>query len=338
MFTATIAGVNACNGYDFKKLIALSTLSQLGFMFISLGIGTYKLSLFHLVSHGLVKALLFLSAGIIIHQVQRTQDLRQINGLITKLPIVSICVLLTRFTLSGLPFLACYFSKETVIMNNFLRRIWILIYIYLIALLTINYRVRLIFALLFKPSYWIYNNRNENNNNGMLPLLGLLPFTIFWGTYNNWFFLPYINNINNFFLLFNTVVWILIIIAYWKGSVIYNNKLWGRNVLNKLISNLLFLPLIRSNILNKILLVGFKTIKLLEFSWSENLGRQGYNRLFNIFLVNMRLVFISRFFIINVIVLINICLYSLYLKRNIENVNNLIKQFVLILCYEKTIC
>jgi len=312
IFTASIAGINACNGYDFKKLIALSTLSQLGFMFISLGIGAYKLSLFHLVSHGLVKALLFLSAGIIIHQVQRTQDLRQINGLITKLPIVSICILLTRFTLSGLPFLACYFSKETVIMNNFLNSVWIIIYIYFIALLTINYRIRLILALFHKPSYWIYNNRNEQDNNGILPLIGLLPFTVFWGTYNNWFFLPYINKLNRFFFIFNIILWIFIIIAYWKGNKIYNNKLWGNNILNKLITNLLFLPLIRRNILNKLLIIGFKTIKLLESSWSENLGGQGFNNLFNIFLINIRILFISMFFIINIAILFNICLYSLY--------------------------
>merc|ERR1739838_289317 len=95
ILTSILAGINACNGFDFKKLIALSTLSQLGLMFIALGLGNFKLALYHLVAHGLVKALLFLSAGLVIHQTKRNQDLRVIRGVIQGLPLTNTCVCLT---------------------------------------------------------------------------------------------------------------------------------------------------------------------------------------------------------------------------------------------------
>jgi len=121
IITTILAGINACNGFDFKKLIALSTLRQLGLMFIALGLGSFKLALYHLVAHGLVKALLFLSAGIVIHQTKRNQDLRLITGILQTLPLTSICIVLTSFTLSGLPFMTCFFSKEVIINQNFLK-------------------------------------------------------------------------------------------------------------------------------------------------------------------------------------------------------------------------
>lgn len=121
ILTTILAGINACNGFDFKKLIALSTLSQLGLMFIALGLGNFKLALYHLVTHGLVKALLFLSAGLVIHQTKRNQDLRLITGLMQSLPLTSTCIILTRFTLSGLPFMTCFFSKEVIINQNFIK-------------------------------------------------------------------------------------------------------------------------------------------------------------------------------------------------------------------------
>jgi len=123
ILTTILAGVNACNGFDFKKLIALSTLRQLGLMFIALGLGNYKLAIYHLVAHGLVKALLFLSAGIVIHQTKSNQDLRLITGLIQYLPLTSTCIILTRLILSGLPFMTCFFSKEIIISQNFIKRI-----------------------------------------------------------------------------------------------------------------------------------------------------------------------------------------------------------------------
>jgi NADH-ubiquinone oxidoreductase chain 5 len=151
--TSILSGINACNGFDFKKLVALSTLSQIGLMFISLGLGLFKLAFVHLVAHGLVKALLFLSAGTVIHQTRSNQDLRVISGIIIKFPITGTCILLTSLILSGLPFGICFFSKETILNQNFLKRLWILITIYIAAVLTINYSLRLLKNLVYPPSF-----------------------------------------------------------------------------------------------------------------------------------------------------------------------------------------
>ena len=292
ILTTILAGINACNGFDFKKLIALSTLSQLGLMFIALGLGNYKLALYHLVAHGLVKALLFLSAGLVIHQTKRNQDLRLITGLMQTLPLTSTCILLTRFTLSGLPFMTCFFRKEIIINQNFIKRIWIIIRIYIAARLTINYRLRLIYSVYKSPSFWRTNSFTENRSNTYIPLLGLLPFSILWGASNFWFFIPILNSPIQFSILYNIATWFIIILSIYLGFSLFINKNWGNTVINRLITNLLFLPLISRNFLNKILIIGFSTVKNVETSWSETSGAQGIYNTLSKLLLNIRNIFI----------------------------------------------
>lgn len=180
LVTRILSGINACNGFDFKKLIALSTLSQIGLMFISLGLGFLKLAFIHLITHGLIKALLFLSAGVIIHQTRSNQDLRVISGLSQNFPIILVCIIITRLVLSGLPFGVCFFSKEVILNQNFLKRFWILLSIYLAATLTINYSLRLIKNLVYPPSFSNYRRFTENSLNIIWPLINLtlIPFWI----------------------------------------------------------------------------------------------------------------------------------------------------------------
>ena len=339
ILTTILAGINACNGFDFKKLIALSTLSQLGLMFIALGLGNYKLALYHLVAHGLVKALLFLSAGLVIHQTKRNQDLRLITGLMQTLPLTSTCILLTRFTLSGLPFMTCFFSKEVIINQNFIKRIWIIISIYVAASLTINYRLRLIYRVYKTPSFWNTNSFTEKRYNTSIPLLGLLPFSILWGASNFWFLIPVLTSPIQFSIIFNMATWIIIIFSIYLGYSLFINKNWGNTVINRIITNLLFLPLLSTNFINSLLISGFRIIKNVETSWSETSGAQGvYNRLSKI-LLNTRNIFLV-IYTISIIFWLSlvICLYSLYPKHNTENIKNLFKHLPINLCYEKTIC
>lgn len=313
ILTTIIAGVNACNGFDFKKLIALSTLRQLGLMFIALGIGSYKLALYHLVCHGLVKALLFLSAGIIIHQSKRTQDLRLINGIIRFMPITSTCILFTSLTLSGLPFMTCYFSKETIIRQNFVKRTWILIRIYTAAILTINYRTRLIYRLYKIPTFWDTNNLREKNSNSIIPLLSLAPFMVLWGSSKYWFFIPIVKRCYTLDKTFTSVTWIILLLSLWIGYLLFSNKHWGNFKLNRLTTNLLFMPILRRNFINKITKIGLKSTKEVESSWSESFGAQGiYNRR-SLFMVRTRNLY-ARIYIILICVWwsIRACLYSLY--------------------------
>ena len=95
---------------DFKKVIAYSTCSQLGYMALVCGVGEFSLSLFHLFNHAFFKALLFLSAGSIIHALSDDQDFRKSGVLLKSNPLASACILIGSLSLMGLPFLTGFYS------------------------------------------------------------------------------------------------------------------------------------------------------------------------------------------------------------------------------------
>jgi NADH-ubiquinone oxidoreductase chain 5 len=101
--------------YDIKKIIAYSTCSQLGYMFLACGLSSYYNSMYHLINHAFFKALLFLTAGYIIHSLSNEQDFRKMGGLIKKLPLAAIMILIGSFSLMGFPFTSGFFSKEKII-------------------------------------------------------------------------------------------------------------------------------------------------------------------------------------------------------------------------------
>lgn len=113
--TMFLSGLVANFEYDIKKIIALSTLSQLGVMMFSISLGLYGLAFFHLVIHALFKALLFLCAGVLIHGVGGSQDIRMCGGLARSFPLIGVCMNLANLSLCGLPFLSGFYSKDLII-------------------------------------------------------------------------------------------------------------------------------------------------------------------------------------------------------------------------------
>lgn len=110
-FTSTIGLAQS----DLKKVIAYSTCSQLGYMVMICGFSHYNSSLFHLINHGFFKALLFLSAGSIIHAVANEQDFRKMGGLRFVLPLSFTCIVIGSASLMGLPFLTGFYSKDLIL-------------------------------------------------------------------------------------------------------------------------------------------------------------------------------------------------------------------------------
>lgn len=100
---------------DIKRVIAYSTCSQLGYMFFACGLSHYSVAIFHLVNHAFFKAVLFLSAGALIHALSDEQDMRKMGGLTRSLPFTYACMLLGSLSLAGTPFLAGYYSKDSII-------------------------------------------------------------------------------------------------------------------------------------------------------------------------------------------------------------------------------
>ncbi|MBI1896895.1 MAG: NADH-quinone oxidoreductase subunit L [Acidobacteria bacterium] len=115
--TAILAGSVALVQNDIKRVLAWSTVSQLGFMFMALGVGAYFAAIFHLFTHALFKALLFLGAGAVIHGAYGEQDMRRMGGLRRALPVTHATMLVGALAISGIPGLAGFFSKEEILLG-----------------------------------------------------------------------------------------------------------------------------------------------------------------------------------------------------------------------------
>jgi NADH-ubiquinone oxidoreductase chain 5 len=120
IFTAFFSATIGIFQNDIKKIIAYSTCSQLGYMVFICGLSNYSLSLFHLTNHAFFKALLFLSAGSIIHALSDEQDIRKYGGLLKILPFSYVMILIGSLSLMGVPFLTGFYSKDLIIEVSFI--------------------------------------------------------------------------------------------------------------------------------------------------------------------------------------------------------------------------
>lgn len=114
-FTAFMAATIALSQFDIKRALAWSTVSQLGYMFVGLGVGAYSSGMFHLFNHAFFKAMLFLCSGAVIHGLHGEQDMRQMGGLWKKMPITAWCFLIGTISISGVPGFSGFFSKDAII-------------------------------------------------------------------------------------------------------------------------------------------------------------------------------------------------------------------------------
>jgi len=113
--TAFMAATIGVVQNDLKRVIAYSTCSQLGYMVFSIGLSNYSISLFHLMNHAFFKALLFLSAGSVIHAMSDEQDMRKMGGLFKLIPISYIMIFIGSLSLMGFPFLTGFYSKDMLL-------------------------------------------------------------------------------------------------------------------------------------------------------------------------------------------------------------------------------
>ena len=157
--TALYCALTALTHYDIKKIIAYSTCSQLGYMFVTLGLGQYSLSFLHLLAHAFYKSLLFISAGSIIYALANEQDVRRMGGLRRLLPNTFIFFLIGIFSSVSFPFIATFYAKETIIANSFLyysgsfavRTLGYFSFILILmsVLVTVLYSARLLYLVFF---------------------------------------------------------------------------------------------------------------------------------------------------------------------------------------------
>ena len=147
--TAIFAASIALTQNDIKRVIAYSTCSQLGYMFFAAGLGAYNASIFHLMTHGFFKALLFLSAGSVIHAMHHEQDMRKMGGLFKKIPFTATMMWIGSLAIIGFPYFSGYYSKESILENAYYSNSSMATFAYtvgvLTALLTAFYSWRLLF-------------------------------------------------------------------------------------------------------------------------------------------------------------------------------------------------
>lgn len=149
LLTALVAATIATQQNDIKKVLAYSTVSQLGFMFMALGVGAYVAAIFHVVTHAFFKALLFLGSGSVIHAVDGEQDIRNMGGLKKYMKITYLTFLIGCLAISGFPLLSGFFSKDEILLNVFTygvygKMFWI--FGMIAALMTAFYMFRLLFV------------------------------------------------------------------------------------------------------------------------------------------------------------------------------------------------
>lgn len=173
---------------DLKRIIAMSTISQLGYMFMAIGLSNYNVALFHTVNHAFFKALLFLCAGAIIHSFNDQQDIRKMGGLIKFMPFVYSCMLVGTLSLMALPFLTGFYSKDLILELAYSKYTFNGMYAYILGSITAGitafYSFRLIsLVFLQEPNgqRQSYSNAHESNIFVIIPLLTLAIFSIVFG-------------------------------------------------------------------------------------------------------------------------------------------------------------
>uniref|UniRef100_A0AB39A6Q1 NADH-ubiquinone oxidoreductase chain 5 n=1 Tax=Demicryptochironomus spatulatus TaxID=3231394 RepID=A0AB39A6Q1_9DIPT len=192
--TMFMAGLGANFEFDLKKIIALSTLSQLGLMMSILSLGFYKLAFFHLLTHALFKALLFMCAGAIIHNMKNSQDIRDMGGLVVYMPLTVSCLNIANLALCGFPFLAGFYSKDMILemvlissMNMFS-----LFLFFFSTGLTVSYSFRLFYySFVMTMGQGSLNNLNDKSLIMFKSMFGLLIFAISGGAMLNWVLFPF---------------------------------------------------------------------------------------------------------------------------------------------------
>nr|YP_010954843.1 NADH dehydrogenase subunit 5 [Hemisodorcus sinensis]WMW30228.1 NADH dehydrogenase subunit 5 [Hemisodorcus sinensis] len=194
--TMFMAGLGASYEFDLKKIIALSTLSQLGLMMSILAMGGYVLAFYHLLTHALFKALLFMCAGAMIHGLGNCQDIRFMGGMISQMPLTCVFFVICNMSLCGLPFLSGFYSKDLILEFVSMDNLGVYTYMiyYVSTGLTVAYTFRLIYYVLSGDyNHFSFHSISDLGLVMLKGMVGIIFFVVFMGSGLSWMILstPY---------------------------------------------------------------------------------------------------------------------------------------------------
>lgn len=317
--TMFMAGLGANFEYDLKKIIALSTLRQLGVILRILALGFPDLSFFHLLRHALFKALLFMCAGVVIHRVNGYQDIRYIGCLVKFMPLTVSYMTVANMALCGFPFLAGFYSKDMILEVAFIRWInFIALILYIFATgLTVIYTIRLVYYSL-SGDYNLQSLSNIYDDKVIVnSMTGLGVRAVIIGCLLSWVIFP-----EPYIICLRVLIKSMVLIVRVLGGVIgylfnFMNTTYILKSLNLygytvMFGSIWFIPFLRTKKIREIRLVnGIIYEKMADKGWYEHFGGQGmfymFSKLFavlRILQLNNVKVFIKMFMIRVVIVLL----------------------------------
>ena len=328
--TIFISGISANYEFDLKKIIALSTLRQLGLIIRILSLGIPDLAFFHLLTHAIFKALLFICSGVIIHIIIDIQDIRFIGGIRNYIPLTALCINVSNIALCGIPFLAGFYSKDLILEIVILRNLNFFIFLlyYISTGLTIFYRFRLTIYLIINNFNLlsVYNLYDEDFII-LKRIFILLLIRIISGRFLIWLIFPYPYII---YLPLNLKILVIyvrilgILIGYIISNInIYSiNKFINRYEVRNFLCLIWFIPNLSTYGLNYYFLnIGQFLLKNIDIGWREIYSGQGihlivkkYSVFYILFQINNYKIYLFSFIlwiIICFIILITLYLNSL---------------------------
>nr|AII02386.1 NADH dehydrogenase subunit 5 [Lacosoma valva] len=318
--TMFMAGISANYEFDLKKIIALSTLSQLGLMMSILSMGFPNLAFFHLLTHAMFKALLFMCAGSIIHMMNDMQDIRFMGGVSVYIPLTSLCFNISNMALCGIPFLAGFYSKDLILdLVSFSNLNLLIFFLYYISTgLTMYYSVRLVLYLMIEDFNLmsIYNLFDEDYI--MLKSMFVLLFmSVVSGSFLSWMIFPYPYMIYlslnlKLMVIYVSIIGMLMGILVSKMNIYSVNKFLMTYSLSSFLSLMWFMPNLSTYGLSYFFLnFSNKLIKNVDMGWSEMYSGQGmynimknYSVFYNFYQMNNFKIYLFSFILWMVIFLI----------------------------------
>nr|YP_009025093.1 NADH dehydrogenase subunit 5 [Papilio syfanius]AHN95404.1 NADH dehydrogenase subunit 5 [Papilio syfanius] len=310
--TMFMAGISANYEFDLKKIIALSTLSQLGLMMSILSMGMPDLAFFHLLTHAMFKALLFMCAGVVIHMMNDIQDIRYMGGISFYIPLTSLCLNISNLALCGLPFLAGFYSKDLILEMVSMSNLNLMIFfLYNFSTdLTMFYTIRLLFYLMINDyNLMVIYNLYDEDYIMVKSMFMLLFMSLVVGSLLSWMIFSYPYMIYLPMSLKMMVIYVMLF-GLLMGYLISNMKIYSINkfLMTYNLSNFLclmwFMPMLSTYGLNIYFLkIGQNLLKNVDMGWSELNSGQGmfcilknYSVFYNFYQINNFKIYLFSFF------------------------------------------